>query len=181
MSTMRGSSWWRSRSGGRSSGAARRLCVAGLVAEVDVGIDPLVSDAVGLGEAGCVVGVKADEGTEGGRLVAAEVSAGEMAIEVGGDHLGVGVIAEAGQGEAVGAAGVADLAGQKQVADARGTRCTGLRRSARPVVRREHHSWVRRASSSAAVIAAASWLRWRAKRSACGHSGRRTRRLFSSR
>ncbi|OEV14443.1 hypothetical protein AN221_41850 [Streptomyces nanshensis] len=92
------------------------------VAEASHALDPLVPQAAGLREAlgvvGAEVGVDAEEGAEGGGLVVVEVGAGEVAVEVGGEDLGVGVCAEAGQGEAVGAAGIADLAGQEQVADA---------------------------------------------------------------
>lgn len=96
--------------------------VGGVVAEVGQGVDPLVPEAAGRGEAfgvvGAEVGVEAEEGTEGGGLVVAEVGEGDVAVEVSGEDLGVDVCAEAGQGKAVGAAREAELAGQEQVADA---------------------------------------------------------------
>ncbi len=76
----------------------------------DVGL----CEAVGV--VGVQAGVEAEEGAQSGGLVVVEVGAREVAVEVGGEDPGVGVRAESGQGEAVGAAGVADLAGQEQVA-----------------------------------------------------------------
>lgn len=88
---------------------------------MDEGIDPLAPEAVGLGEAvgvvGAEVGVETEEGAEGCGLVVAEVGAGQVTVEVSGKDLGVRVRAEAGEGEAVSAAGVADLAGQEQIAE----------------------------------------------------------------
>lgn len=66
--------------------------VALVAAQVGQGIDPLVPEAVGLGEAvgvvGAEVGVKAEEGAKGCGLVVAEVGAGEVMVEVGGEDLG---------------------------------------------------------------------------------------------
>lgn len=60
-------------------------CGAGMVLEVHQGIDPLVPEAAGLGEAigviGAEVGVEAEEGAEGSGLVVAEVGTGEVAVE----------------------------------------------------------------------------------------------------
>lgn len=56
-----------------------------MVLEVHQGIDPLVPEAAGLGEAigviGAEVGVEAEEGAEGSGLVVAEVGTGEVAVE----------------------------------------------------------------------------------------------------
>lgn len=80
--------------------------VAG-VAEASHAFDPVVPETVGLREAVGVVGaeegVEPEEGAQDGGLVVLEVGAGEVAVEVRGEDLSVGV-GEAGQGEAVGAA-----------------------------------------------------------------------------
>lgn len=95
--------------------------VTGLVAEVNQCLDPPVPETVWLGEAVGVVGAEADieaeEGAEGIGLVVTEVGAGQVAVEVGREDLGVRVCAEAGEGEPVAAARVADLAVQEQAAD----------------------------------------------------------------
>lgn len=73
------SSRWRSRIEVRPA-AKLGGGVSGVVVEVGQGVDPLIPEAVGLGEAGGVVGaelgVEAEEGAEGSLLVVAEVGAG---------------------------------------------------------------------------------------------------------
>ena len=105
-----------------------------MVTRVDQGADPLVPEAVGLDEAAGVVGA------EGGRPVVAKVGAGQVAVEVGGEDLGVRVCADAGQGETVGAAGVADLAGRSRSPMRSRNEVRRPTPTSQAAVRRERHS-----------------------------------------